>query len=46
MKIRTLADLGWAILPLRFVIGFGFAARGYAKLARGPDQFAVISVPL
>ena len=42
MKIRTLADSGWAILPLRLVIGFGFAAHGYAKLARGPDQFAVI----
>lgn len=24
------------------LVGFGFAAHGYAKLSRGPDQFAVI----
>ena len=24
------------------MVGFGFAAHGYAKLSRGPDQFAVI----
>jgi putative oxidoreductase len=33
---------GWAFLPLRLMVGFGFAAHGYAKLARGPEQFAVI----
>ena len=32
----------WALLPLRLMIGFGFAAHGYAKLSRGPEQFAVI----
>ncbi|HEY3254412.1 MAG TPA: DoxX family protein [Polyangiaceae bacterium] len=41
---------GWALVPLRLVIGFGFAAHGYAKLARGPEQFATIleamAVPL
>jgi putative oxidoreductase len=42
MRIRRLAESGWAILPLRLMIGFGFAAHGYAKLTRGPDQFAVI----
>jgi hypothetical protein len=26
-------------LPLRLVIGFGFAAHGYAKLSRGPENF-------
>src|SRR5437763_14458285 len=31
-----------ALLPLRLMIGFGFAAHGYAKLHRGPDQFATI----
>lgn len=30
------------MLPLRFVIGFGFMAHGYAKLSRGPDGFAKI----
>jgi putative oxidoreductase len=32
----------WALVPLRLVIGFGFAAHGYAKLARGPESFAAI----
>jgi len=32
----------WALLPLRLMVGFGFAAHGYAKLARGPASFAVI----
>lgn len=32
----------WTLLPLRLVIGFGFAAHGYAKLARGPESFAAI----
>jgi putative oxidoreductase len=33
---------GWALLPLRLVVGFGFAAHGYAKLSRGPEVFATI----
>jgi putative oxidoreductase len=37
-----LADKRWALLPLRLIIGFGFAAHGYAKLNRGPDKFANI----
>ena len=35
-----------ALLLLRLVVGFGFAAHGYAKLARGPEQFAVILTAL
>lgn len=35
-------DKQWALLPLRLIIGFGFAAHGYAKLSRGPDKFAII----
>lgn len=31
-----------ALLPLRLMIGLGFAAHGYAKLHRGPDKFAAI----
>ncbi len=31
-----------ALLPLRLMIGFGFAAHGYAKLSKGPDGFAAI----
>jgi putative oxidoreductase len=32
----------WALVPLRLVVGFGFAAHGWAKLARGPGSFAVV----
>ena len=32
----------WALLALRLVVGFGFAAHGYAKLDRGPEKFAAI----
>ncbi|HEU4733417.1 MAG TPA: DoxX family protein [Kofleriaceae bacterium] len=31
----------WALVALRLLVGFGFAAHGYAKLARGPELFAV-----
>lgn len=37
-----MANKGLVLLPLRLMIGFGFAAHGYAKLHRGPDKFAVI----
>ena len=30
---------GWYALPLRAIIGFGFMQHGYAKLARGPEDF-------
>jgi putative oxidoreductase len=30
----------WAPLPLRLIIGFGFMAHGWAKLSRGPAEFA------
>lgn len=33
---------GWTMLPLRLMLGFGFAAHGYAKLRRGPAHFAAI----
>ena len=32
----------WALLPLRLIVGVGFIAHGYAKLARGPDTFVAI----
>jgi putative oxidoreductase len=37
---------GWALVPLRLLVGFGFAAHGYAKLARGPESFATILVAM
>ncbi|HUM11857.1 MAG TPA: DoxX family protein [Myxococcaceae bacterium] len=33
---------GWPLLPLRLLVGFGFASHGFAKLVRGVDAFAVI----
>jgi putative oxidoreductase len=39
---KRMLDQGWALLPLRLLIGFGFAAHGLAKLSRGPEQFAAV----
>jgi putative oxidoreductase len=39
---KTLVEKGWVLLPLRLMVGFGFAAHGYAKLSRGPENFATI----
>jgi putative oxidoreductase len=30
---------GWYAIPLRLVVGLGFMQHGYAKLARGPEDF-------
>ena len=32
----------WVALPLRLVVGYGMAAHGYAKLAKGPAHFVDI----
>jgi putative oxidoreductase len=32
----------WYAIPLRLIVGYGFMEHGYAKLARGPDDFANI----
>jgi putative oxidoreductase len=41
---------GWAVVPLRLVIGVGFMAHGWAKWSRGPASFAKllqqVGVPL
>jgi putative oxidoreductase len=36
----------WAPLPLRLIVGYGFAAHGYAKLARGAENFTAILAAL
>ncbi len=43
---RRILRRGWALLPLRLMVGFGFAAHGYAKLSRGPESFAEILTSL
>jgi putative oxidoreductase len=32
----------WYAIPLRLIVSYGFMEHGYAKLARGPDDFANI----
>jgi putative oxidoreductase len=39
-------DNGWALVPLRLAVGFGFAAHGWAKLSRGPASFGAILAAL
>jgi putative oxidoreductase len=36
------APPGFFALPLRLIVGYGFLEHGYAKLARGPDDFIAI----
>jgi putative oxidoreductase len=31
---------GWAAVPLRLIVGYGFVAHGYAKVVNGPEHFA------
>lgn len=45
-ELREKIAADWALLPLRLMIGFGFAAHGYAKLSRGPATFAPILAAL
>ena len=35
LTVRT----AWYAIPLRLIVGFGFMQHGYAKLARGPEDF-------
>ncbi len=32
----------WYAIPLRLIVGYGFFAHGFAKLARGPEHFGAI----
>jgi putative oxidoreductase len=45
LRLRDLAisplpvPTAWYAIPLRLILGFGFMQHGYAKLARGPEDF-------
>jgi putative oxidoreductase len=39
---QVLWDRRWALFGLRVLVGFGFAAHGYAKLERGVEHFAQV----
>src|SRR6266446_2988643 len=32
----------WAAIPLRLIVGYGFMEHGFAKLSKGPENFAAI----
>jgi putative oxidoreductase len=32
----------WYAIPIRLIVGFGFMQHGYAKLARGPEDFIAV----
>jgi putative oxidoreductase len=32
----------WSPLPVRFIVGYGFMAHGYAKIVKHPENFAAI----
>ena len=33
------APMAWYAIPLQLIVGLGFMQHGYAKLARGPEDF-------
>jgi putative oxidoreductase len=39
MKINGSTLTRWAAIPLRVIVGYGFIAHGYAKVANGPEHF-------
>jgi putative oxidoreductase len=41
VRLRLTPSNWWAV-PIRLIVGYGFMAHGYAKLARGTDKFAHI----
>lgn len=42
MRLTSHRPQAWHALPLRLIVGYGFMQHGYAKLARGPEHFAVV----
>jgi putative oxidoreductase len=39
---KRLSVARWAPLPLRLIVGYGFMEHGFAKLSKGPENFAAI----
>jgi len=42
LRLTSRAATGWAALPLRLIVGYGFMAHGFAKFSRGPESFATV----
>jgi putative oxidoreductase len=45
-SLASVTEKGWSVVPLRLIVGFGFAAHGLAKLQRGPDHFVDLLVAI
>lgn len=45
-SVQSLRQKAWWALPLRLMIGYGFIEHGWAKLARGPENFTDILAAL
>jgi putative oxidoreductase len=46
MQMTPVLKSSWWALPLRAMVGFGFMQHGWAKLARGPEDFTNILAAL
>jgi putative oxidoreductase len=42
LRLTSHRPQAWHAVPLRLIVGYGFMAHGYAKLARGPEHFTAI----
>lgn len=42
LRLTSRAAVSWGPLPLRLIVGYGFMAHGFAKLSRGPENFAAV----
>src|SRR5262249_27110839 len=43
LKLLTRFPLArWSPIPLRLIVGYGFMQHGFAKLSRGPGEFAAV----
>ena len=40
--LKRLSVARWAPIPLRLIVGYGFMEHGFAKLSKGPENFAAI----
>src|SRR5215469_3927400 len=41
-RLTSHAYRSWYAIPLRLIVGFGFMEHGYAKITRGPENYASI----
>ena len=42
LNLNRTSVAGWAPIPLRLIVGYGFMQHGVAKLSKGPEAFAAI----